>query len=238
MSNLAEDFKTKSTIIEIVIIVITLTIMMSGVFFAQKIIRENEVKSLIMQIEEYDAAINSFTEKYHALPGDVQNTVLYGITSSDTDGDGDNVITDRNKELKQANGEISNFWLHLSKSGALNKNYDGAENERAKTGNTFPVSKIGKQVGIIAFGSEGKIFYQIRFRDSDQDRLYTSNRSLKASEAFLFDKKIDDGNPQKGVVVAAGSDILNFLQNDECVKLGEYNDDNSIPSCQLRIEVR
>lgn len=191
-----------------------------------------------MQIKKYDAALNSFTEKYHALPGDIQGTITYGITKLNTDGNGDNVITDRNDEILMANGEITNFWMHLSKSKMLDENYDGKEGSEAKTDSTFPASKLGEKIGIIVFGDAGKIFYQIGFDFADANRLHTKNRSLKTDEAFLFDKKFDDGNPQKGRVIAAGGESLNITKNDQCVKFSEYDKSNPDVVCQLRIEAK
>lgn len=230
--------KNAFTIVETLIAICVITIVITGVFFSKKIAKENEIKSLIMQIKKYDAALNSFTQKYHALPGDLRDTIVYGITESNTDGNGDNVISDRTQNIFQANGEITNFWMHLSKTKMLDENYDGAEDENAKIGSTFPVSKIGEKVGIIIFGAEGKTFYQVGFQFADADRLYTTDYSLKTDEAFLFDKKIDDGNPQKGRVVALGGKELNTQQNDQCIKFGEYNSDIPMPVCQLRIEAK
>lgn len=230
--------KTAFTIIEALIVLCLVSILIAGVFFAKKMIRENDVKALIMQIKKYDAAVNAFTAKYHALPGDIADTTTYGITANHTGGNGNNVVTDRAQSHLSANYEISNFWLHLSKSKMLDENYDGNEDEDAKLGTTFPLSKLGQKVGIIAFGAEGKTFYQVGFEYSNVDRIYTKDRTLKTDEAFLFDKKIDDGNPKKGRVVAAGGESLNVLENSECVKFDEYNQKNVSPVCQLRIEIR
>ncbi|OFX10876.1 MAG: hypothetical protein A3G22_00860 [Alphaproteobacteria bacterium RIFCSPLOWO2_12_FULL_40_11] len=230
--------KNAFTFMETAIVIFIITTLFGIIFFVKKTAKESDIKSLVMQIKKYDAALNSFTQKYHALPGDVVGTVTYGITETNTDGDGDNVITDYNKKILQANGEIVNFWMHLSKSKMLDENYNGAENENAKTGNTFPTSKIGEKIGIVAFGAEGKTFYQIGFIFSNIDRLYTNNNSLTTKEALMFDKKIDDGNPQKGRVMSAGFNTLNILENDKCVKFGEYDQNALGPVCQLRIEAK
>ena len=232
------SLKSAFTIIEALLVIFVVVALISGIYFAKKTIKENDVKSLIMQIKKYDAALNNFTEKYHALPGDIQSTAIYGITENVTDGNGDNIITDRIGSNISANKEITNFWLHLSKSKMLDENYDGKEDEEAMVGTTFPTSKIGEKVGIVAFGAEGKTFYQIGFESSSSDRIYTKNRTLKTDEALLLDTKIDDGYPQKGRVVAAGGDALNILQNAECVKFNEYNQSAVSPVCQMRIEVR
>lgn len=232
------NHKSAFAIIEVLIVICIATILIAGIYFAKQMLRDNDVKSLIMQIKKYDAAVNLFTEKYHALPGDVRGTVTYGITENSTDGNGDNIVTDNAHAILSANGEITNFWMHLSKTKMIDENYDGAEDEKAKLGSTFPNSKLGEKIGIIAFGAEGKTFYQIGFDSSGLDRILTKNRALKPTEAFLFDKKIDDGNPKKGRVVAAGGNMLNILENDECAKFNEYIQESISPSCQLRIEVK
>ena len=231
--------KNAFTILESLIVIIFIVIVVATVYFVKKINQQNDIKSLIMQIKKYDIAIDAFTQKYHALPGDLTNTVSYGITESNTDGDDNNIVTDDVKRIFIANGEITNFWMHLSKSKMLDENYDGAQNEKAKTGTTFPMSKIGDKIGIIAYGANGKTFYQVGYDFADYDRLYTSDKSLKTIEAYLFDKKIDDANPKKGRVVAASGTVLNGTNNDnDCIKFSEYNLSIPYPACQLRIEVK
>ncbi len=230
--------KNAFTFVETSLVIFFIITLTCAIFFTKKILKENDIKSLAMQIKKYDVALNSFTQKYHALPGDLRGSQDYGITENNTDGNDDNVISDRNKKILQANGEITNFWLHLSNAKMLDEIFDGAANEKVKIGSTFPISKIGEKVGIIAFGAEGKTFYQIGFNFADSDRIHTSNRSLKTDEAFLFDQKIDDGHAQKGRVVAAGGNVLNSLENEECVKFGEYSESNPDTVCQLRIEAK
>ncbi len=239
MKNLkSQKSKNAFSIIQTLIAICLVSLFIFGIFFSKKMVRENNVKSLIMQIKKYDSALNAFTEKYHALPGDVQNTVTFGITDSSSDGNGDNIITDRSQKIMSANGEISNFWMHLSKSKMLDENYDGKEDSEAKVTSTFPASKISEKTGIVAFGDTGKTFYQIGFDFASSDRLYTKNRCLKTDEAFLFDKKVDDGNPKKGRVIVVGGDALNLVMASECTKYDEYNQSLVSPACQLRIEAK
>ena len=237
MVNYKKD-KPHFSIIKNLILIIFALIAIIGIYFVKKISAENNIRSLAVQIAKYDSALNSFTQKYHALPGDIQETIDYGITKENTGGNGDNIITDALKKNLQANGEITKFWLHLSQSKMIDENYDGLEDENAKVGNTFPLSKVGKKIGILSFSAEGKTFYQIGFNFSDSKRIHMSNRSLKSEEAFLLDQKIDDGEPYKGRIMAAGGTSLNIIKNDECVKFSQYNRSIQTPSCQLRIEAR
>jgi hypothetical protein len=241
--NLHQKFQDKKsskgnfTFIESLIALTLIAFVIFFFFFASNLAKQNNVKSLISQIGQYNSAITTFTEKYHALPGDMDNSVTYGITKLNTDGNNDNSITDLSGEILQANGEITNFWHHLSQAKMLNKNFDGKENENATIGKSFPINPLGEKNGIVVFSFEGKIFYQVGLKSLDQKKMHMGN-FLKTSEAFLLDQKIDDGNPTKGNVVAAGSNILNFLENKECVKFNEYDQSNIKPACQIRIEIR
>lgn len=226
------------TILEFLIFFCVTVFVVAGVYFVKQMTKVNDVKSLIMQIRKYDDAVAAFAEKYDAFPGDVCDTKTYGITTENTDGNCDNIVSDRAQEIISANGEITNFWMHLSKTKMISEIFDGKENEKAKIGTTFPISKIGDKIGIIAYGDEGKTFYQVGFKYSNHNRIFMSNNSLKTFEAYWFDEKIDDGNPRKGRVVAAGKNSLNILENEDCVKFSEYDRTNNDPVCQLRIEIK
>lgn len=225
------------TITEFLVVTILLIFVIIGVLAAKNILTSSSVKSLIVQIEQYNFAINSFTQKYHAMPGDVEDTISYGISKENTDGNGDNLIEDRNGNITQASGEIVNFWLHLSTTGFLSEKYDGKSRRKAKVKTTFPTSKIGQNIGIIAFSARGKLFFQIGFKDSNHYSMNMSDKSLKPNEAYLFDEKIDDGDAKKGKVFAAGGKLPNILKNDKCLKFRDYNLANKTPSCQIRIEI-
>jgi type II secretory pathway pseudopilin PulG len=227
------------TLLEIAMVICIITVAVAGIFAVQMISSTSDARGLVAQIQKYDQSIAAFRAKYQALPGDVKNTINQNLSSENTDGDNNGIITNQTMGINRADGEIANFWLHLSKSKMLDENYDGAENELARFGKTFPVSKLGENAGIIVFGVEGeskeKNFYQIGFKFANLDRLFTGNHSITAKDAFYFDKKIDDGEPEKGRVTSAGGDILNYSANEICVKNGNYNLNITSPFCQLKI---
>ncbi|MFM7556987.1 MAG: hypothetical protein ACKO46_00245 [Alphaproteobacteria bacterium] len=222
---------SKILIIILIAISIIISITIKNIFY------NNQSKALIMQIKKINLAIDEFTEKYHALPGDVNNTIKFGLSAYDTDGNQDNNIKDSNGNIILANSEIVYFWHHLSSSKILLEKYDGNEYGMAKTGYSFPESKIGN-AGIIAFSDKNKTYLQIGFNYADSYRIYTKNETLTPNEAFLVDKKIDDQNPNKGSIFVAGGDNLNFLQNSICASNDTYNLNIKKPACQLIIELK
>ena len=225
------------TILSKFLIIISVSITIIFAYLIKNLIDNNQTKSLVMQIKKINSSIESFSEKYHALPGDIQNAMSFGISIYNSDGNGDNYITDSRGLIEMAEGEIVNFWMHLSNSQMLNEKYDGFENEMARTASTFPESKIGN-AGIVAFSSAGKTYLQIGFSHANANRLFTKNNTLTPNEAYSYDKKVDDENPYKGNVVVVGGDTLNYAQNSICARGDSFDISNSKPSCQLRIEIK
>jgi len=226
-----------SSILSKILIILLITISLIISMFLKNVFYSGQSKALIMQIKKINSAIDEFTQKYHALPGDVNNTIKFGLSAYDTDGNQDNNIKDSNGNIILANSEIVYFWHHLSNSKLLLEKYDGNEHGMAKTGYTFPESKIGN-AGIVAFSDKNNIYLQIGFSHSDSYRIFTKNETLTPNEAFLIDKKIDDQNPNKGSIFVAGGDSLNFLQNSICASSETYNLNVIKPACQLIIELK
>ncbi len=230
--------KSNFTIIESLTLFSVLVVILVGIYFTKNLFMANDIKSLAMQIRKYDDAVSAFADKYEALPGDICKTQYFGITKENTDGNCDNIVNDANEKIVSANGEITKFWMHLSQTNLLEEKFDGSDNEKAEIGTSFPISKIGDKIGIIAYGDEGKTFYQIGFKYSNSHNIIMSDKSLKPYESYLFDEKIDDGNPKKGRVVTVGGNQPNHKENEECVKNFVYNQSNNHTSCQLRIEIQ
>lgn len=225
------------TILSKFLIIISVLITIIFAYLIKNLIDNNQTKSLVMQIKKINSSIESFSEKYHALPGDIQNAMSFGISIYNSDGNGDNYITDSRGLIEMAEGEIVNFWMHLSNTQMLHEKYDGFENEMARTASTFPESKIGN-AGIVAFSSAGKTYLQIGFSHANANRIFTKNNTLTPNEAYSYDKKVDDENPYKGNVIVVGGDTLNYAQNSICARGESFDINNSKPSCQLRIEIK
>jgi len=218
------------------LVIIFIVIALISAFIIKNQLNSNQAKSLIMQIKKINTAIDNFTEKYHALPGDIASTTQFGLSVIPTDGNNDNNIKDPTNNYFLAQGEIVNFWHHLSNAKMLLEKYDGLEDDMARMGFTFPQSIIGN-AGIIAFSDQGKTYLQIGF-DYSGKNIVTKNQVLTPLEAYLYDKKTDNENPITGNVVVAGGNVLNFLQNSQCINGNFYKTEINKPSCQLRIEIK
>lgn len=226
------------SILNFAIIVIAIALLLIFFISIRHLYESSSIKAFIVQISNFNSAIDQFYAKYEALPGDLKSTVEYGLSNQNSDGNNNGIIEDRNGNINSLSGEVTNFWMHLSKSGIINQNFDGLENQNAKIDSSFPRSMIGTDRGITVFGYNGKNYYQIGVASSKETNIIMSDNSLRSVEASDIDTKIDDGLPFMGRIIAVWGNSLNQIsQNKKCVFDSEYNVRSKIPSCQLRIEI-
>ena len=86
------------TIVEITIIVIVLSIILSlttNIKISQNI---NNVKKTISDIQDYTTAIKTFKRKYGFLPGDIKKTQIFELSTNNTDGNKNGLIEDKNQQ--------------------------------------------------------------------------------------------------------------------------------------------
>ena len=229
--------KKAFALIEVLVIIIVVSFLIAAFIFIRELNKNNSVKAFISQIAAFDNAIEQFYDKYDALPGDIDYTVAFGLSETNTDGNNNGIIEDANGGISKASGEITNFWVHLSNSKFISQIFDGAENDNAKIGSTFPISKISVRKGITVYYYNGKNYYQVGVVEADKNGIVMSDNSLKVLESFNIDIKIDDGLPASGRVIVVGGKSVNGIYEDtNCVVNKEYNTTINTPSCQLRIE--
>jgi type II secretory pathway pseudopilin PulG len=234
------------TLIELIIFLVILGTVL-GIFlnFSNKV-QISEVQAIISSVKKYNVATNSFMEKYGELPGDIKKTKILGITDNNTDGNQNGIIEDAEGingrklgSIRRASGEVTNFWMHLSKSSFLKENFDGKDNGNIRLEFTFP--RIGNEdYGITVFGYNGENYYQIGVVGANKNNILMSDEALRPFIAFSIDKKIDDGVPMVGVVIAVnGVNFVNGYRSikKECVDADGYNMKYKEPACQLRIKM-
>jgi prepilin-type N-terminal cleavage/methylation domain-containing protein len=115
------------TLIELSIALVIIGLIVGGILVGKDLIHAAEIRATIGQIEEYNAAVNTFSTKFDCLPGDCIEASAFGFDAvSNGNGDGVigecsvspsctwNVSTDNALEK-----ETVNFWYHLSVAGLI-----------------------------------------------------------------------------------------------------------------------
>ena len=216
------------TLIELSIVLVIIGLIVGGVLMGKDLIRASEVRATISQIEQYNAAVNTFRGKYNGIPGDLMYTEaqafgLYRITNASYIGypgygDGNGLIRSANgasppSSATQLYGEPLMFWRHLSEAKLINGNYGAGLNAGAEATGTSGLDAMNKYLpaakltgSTIAVGSplDGKNYFLLTKAIDivGVGAFWTSENPLTASEAYLMDSKIDDGLPASGTVFA------------------------------------
>src|ERR1700691_433072 len=100
------------TLIELSIVLVIIGLIVGGVLVGQDLIRAAEVRAQISQIEKYNTAVNTFRDKYNALPGDLPPTVptQFGFAAragTAGRGDGNGIIEGGEAGTWEPAGEVA-----------------------------------------------------------------------------------------------------------------------------------
>lgn len=90
------------------------------------------------------------------------------------------------------------------------------------------------------FGIDEKNYLQIGTIGANKQNIKMTDKVFNSAQAFSIDKKIDDGFPKAGKVIAVGGKtFVNGINsvNTKCASNREYLIKNKKPSCQLRIQI-
>ncbi len=203
------QFKTKYpgfSLIEIAIVLSILGLLLGGILKGKQLYDAAKINALITQIQDISLATHQFEQNFGALPGDYAgaSSLKEGLTG----GDGNGMIGPQEKDQ---------VWAHLAAAGLMNSA-------------AIPVSKIG---GTISFQyiSQGDINgnWIVIGQTLGNNNL---GALLTPEQAFLIDKKLDDGIATSGKVRAVkGQDA-----QGECFSVdGSYNLINKNPACVLLV---
>ena len=185
------------TLVEIAIVLVIIGLLLGGILKGQEMITQAKIKNIINDFNGITAAMNSYQDRYRALPGDEQNAATvarWGAAAFGGDGNGvfctgacPGTLTATQKynaaSAAPASGgpEVGLFWLHLRLSGFV---------AGATTGITSTQQPNNAAGGIIGVQSTGMGF--------TSNMVCTSN--LPDKIAIAVDTQMDDGNALAGQV--------------------------------------
>ena len=205
------------TLIELSIVIVIVSLLVVAITGGKSIMRSVEVKSVMVDINNFKGAINIFTHQYRYLPGDLPNGKEYWPNCSDhlfasftspCSGNGDGKL-----ESLWNEGMIT--WEHLSLAELIPGNYKAGWGPVIDV--NMPGSKIdggGYLIGWYEVGAPGGSFAgknlnAIRFAHKQG----TFGRPiLTPIEAKAIDTKYDDGIIDKGNIIARGHGGSNCMR--------------------------
>ena len=250
-------FKNQAfSLVELSIVLVILGLLTGGILTGQSLIRASELRSVSADFQRYQAAVNTFRDKYFALPGDMRNaTSFWGVqnatpatcqtTASSTaltcDGTGDGQIC--------CGYEIFRAWQHLANAGLIEGTYSGIDGGAGAgydpvIGGNVPRGKISNTGWSFWHSSGGadanwftlKALGNMLAFGTDNNYL-TQGAALKAEEAWNIDTKMDDGKPAYGKIIAmkGTTSVIPNCATTAVETTAEYNVTNSTISCHLNM---
>ncbi|MBN8543605.1 MAG: prepilin-type N-terminal cleavage/methylation domain-containing protein [Alphaproteobacteria bacterium] len=217
------------SLVELSIVLVILGLLTGGILAGQSLIRASELRAASTEYQRYAAAVNTFRDKYFAIPGDFSSaTRFWGrlnanadcVTNSSAavaapgacDGNGGGTLNDAGTASQS--GELMQIWRHLALAGLIEGNYSGLSGATNGTdfviGTNSPKSKLGNA----GWGTRGLGVYagDAQAYAMDYGNLFVLGGQLaglpphtavlKPEEAWNIDTKMDDGKPAQGKVIA------------------------------------
>lgn len=214
------------SLVELSIVLVILGLLTGGILGGQALIHASELRSISNDYSKYVTAMNTFRDKYQALPGDFTTAQdVWGvadavagtcITTPSTDsktcnGDGDGQI-----DLSAGSNEYFRFWQHLANAGLIEGSYNGvagALGNNDSSSSNAPSSRLAnglwqaRYVGDI--NSAHTAYFEGSYNNIFQFGLDTTASSgdndagiTNAEDMWNVDTKIDDGKPGYGKLVS------------------------------------
>lgn len=224
--------KNGFSLVELSIVLVILGLLTGGILGGRELIRAAELRSITSEKDSIATAVHTFRTKYLALPGDMRNaTQFWGNANTGAiGGECANSYTDTGTGTQTCNGnnsgtiadgpnitvdspEFFRFWQHLANANLIAGNYTGTQGTTAR-------HHIG---GVNAMTNKAGAVWQVFNIDDpwpgtsavfagyyrstlllgrESTNSYPNGVFLTPSEAWNIDKKIDDGKPGKGNVIA------------------------------------
>lgn len=204
------------TLVELSIVLIIIGLIISSVLVGQDLIKSSELRSVVSQYREFQAATITFQGKYNGeLPGDIDNGGSFGLGTAGTittayqdgtagAGDANGRITEDDALTNTLNtGEMATFWAHLTTPGAelISGSFDG-NGSGTEVGLDIPGAKITDNAGWGVYGTNRNENYLLLGVADDATSAVNTINVLNPLDAFNLDEKIDDGIPTSGDIQA------------------------------------
>jgi hypothetical protein len=209
-------------------VLVILGLLTGGILTGQSLIRAAELRAVTTELQQYQTAVNTFKQKYFALPGDMPNATSFWTGGVTTDGDGDGVVEKINAASTAM--ETFEFWNHLARADMVAGEYTGVSGPQTGDGidqipgENVPASSIsGAGFGIITWdwaanNSTSRYAYNyvnaLAFGSPIPGYGRLTDPALTPEEAWNIDTKIDDGQPARGNVHAVNWNNICSAAND------------------------
>ncbi|OIN87419.1 MAG: hypothetical protein AUJ12_01400 [Alphaproteobacteria bacterium CG1_02_46_17] len=209
------------TLVELAIVMIIIGLLIGGILKGQELINNARVTAAVSQLKGIEAAINTFRDKYAAIPGDITNPTARLPDCTGTIcvkvGNGDSLL-----QVTAVAGDVGGgatddeggrAFIHLAAAGILSgSNVDSTIGTWA-AGAALPNFNIAGQIAIgyndtsptgLVDGASVLTGHYLAVGTVGGAAM--GGETIAASQAGNIDRKLDDGLPNAGSVRASGTE--------------------------------
>jgi Tfp pilus assembly protein PilE len=237
------------TFIELTISLAIVSFIIIATTLGSNLLKQAKLRSIISESRAYMDAIDLFEEYYKSLPGDMTNASdFWGTacdpTPSNCNGNGDGVI---DYSGSSNDNEAHRAWQHLSLAKMIEGTFNGIDYGGMQV-NPFlsPLSAYNNGIWWIAHNQryappgthpEGNWEGNFLQLGSYGGTYPASGNIISPMDAYSIDKKIDDGYPRNGLVLAKPANNPSGCFNDLSTD-SPYNFNNTGNVCGLKFVFR
>ncbi len=174
------------SLVEVALALLIVGIMLGAIMKGQQIYEGAKLQTIINQVDQIRIAHLAFVDRYGALPGDYDGASIV-FESHVPNGDGDGIIAGR---ALQQGADTTLYWQHLAAAQLLHLPYvQGVPTSRC--GGVFTIEHDSDQTG-----SRAGVWVTLGNITGD----YGDAGLLTPQQAYLLNKKHDDGGPETGMI--------------------------------------
>jgi prepilin-type N-terminal cleavage/methylation domain-containing protein len=202
------------SLVELSIVLVILGLLTGGILAGQSLIRASELRAVSTEYQRYAAAVNTFRDKYFAVPGDMSSATSFwgaahatpatcittvGTGTQTCNGDSDGQI--ETNWIVAGPTEGLRAWQQLANAGLVEGSYTGVFVALGNvSGTNIPRSKIGAGWQLYYWNNVAGTNRSGNGIALGKDIAASANNNgiVKAEEAWNLDTKNDDGLANSG----------------------------------------
>lgn len=208
------------TLVELAIVLTIIGLLIAGILQGKRLFENSRIASQIAQFQAIQAADITFKDKYSQRPGDLSNATqrLPGCTAANfcQDGNSDSNLGADTLAANQwyiedqsaINTERTQYWRHLLLADMIGGTNIG---NTVAWGQSHPMAPLGAGGLQIARGTSpvntGIYFLRLQRSVMGQPVAGAGGQAVSPHAALVIDEKIDDGQPNAGIVRAINPNV-------------------------------